>query len=174
MRHDERVADDRTSGKAGLAHSGVASGVVSGVVSLRRELWRKHVQLRDIGPDDLRYTDTASEILDLTTRLLAAEDAVDAAARAARRRVSAILYCLALGASAAVITMVALLPGLGTATTRSSVGTVLVLLLLTGIALVRWRHSRSRPSASPSEQTPTVDPVTDPLATQSPTAARST
>lgn len=169
MRHDERVADDRASGMAEPPHGGVASGVVSGVVSLRRELWRRHVQLRDIGPDDLRYIEAAGEVLDLTTRLLTAEEAVDAAARAAHRRASAILYCLALGASAAVIAMVALLPGLGAPVSRVAVGTVLVLLLLTGIALVRWRHSRSHPSAAPGERTPATDPVTDPLVTPSPT-----
>jgi hypothetical protein len=155
------MADDAANGKAEVPHSGV--------VSLRRELWRKHVQLRDIGPDDLRYADAANEALELTARLLAAEEAVTSAARSAHRRASIALYGLAVGASAALIGMVALLPGLGTVIARAAIGTVLVLIVLIGTVLVRWRHTRGprRASATATEQVPAIDPITHPTPARS-------
>lgn len=149
-----------------------AEATHSGVVSLRRELWRKHVQLRSTGPDDLRYAGAATEALDLTERLLAAEDAVAASVRAAHRRTMVGRYVLAVGCSAVLIIALTVLPVPATMITRTAVGAALVLIVLTAAALVRRRRSPAT-SANPRVSQPATEAVTAPLTAPEPPSTRS-
>jgi hypothetical protein len=137
------------------------------VVSLRGELWRRHAELRDIGPEDIRYTDAVSELLDLTATLLVAESAVQSAERAARRRAGLILYLVALLAASAAVALVVLMPGLGPTVSRMVIGAVLLIIVAVVIVLIRQRRSwRDLPPPGTSPGWPgNTEPATGPLVT---------
>jgi hypothetical protein len=102
---------------------------------LRGGLWRQHAVLRELDPTDPAYPSAVHTVLDLTHRLLTAEDTARRDARAARRRRISLRYLLAVLCLAAVLAVAFAVPGLGSWWYRLLDGLVVAAVVLTALGM---------------------------------------